>query len=51
MDQLKESNKPLEEKNRKLFQRCIEIQGVKQRQEMKNNQLITEIDHLVMHTV
>ena len=47
MDQLKEANKPLEEKNKKLFQRCIEMQGAKQRQELRNNQLTSEIDELV----
>ena len=48
MDQLKEATKPLVEKNKKLFQRCIEMQGAKQRQELRNNQLTSEIDDLVL---
>ena len=51
MDQLKEASKPLEEKNKKLFQRCIEMQGAKQRQELRNNQLTTEIDQLVIKSL
>lgn len=47
MSQLKEANKPLEEKNKKLFQRCIDMQGAKQRQELRNSHLTSEIDELV----
>lgn len=48
VDHLKDATKPLEEKNKKLFQRCIDMQGAKQRQELRNNQLTTEIDDLVI---
>lgn len=47
MEQIKDSNRPLEERNKKLFQRITEIQGAKQRQELHCAQLKEENSDLV----
>jgi len=47
VEQIKDSNRPLEERNKKLFQRITEIQGAKQRQELHSAQLKEENGELV----
>jgi len=47
VEQIKDSNRPLEERNKKLFQRITELQHAKQRQELHSTQLKEEIADLV----